>query len=79
MLPNQSIQIDEVGIARVGRAGLVRGVPVTCGTQRQHLPGLLTGLVQEVQERVGTFAHGTHAVGSGQRCDMHENTGFAHF
>ena len=78
MLPDQGIQIDQIGVARIGRAGLVGGISIPRGAQGQQLPGLLAGFVEEVQKRIGIFAHGAHAVGPGQRGDMHENTGFAH-
>ena len=68
---HQGVQVDEIVVARAGGEGLVGGIPVAGGGQRQDLPVALTGGGQEIHKPVGAFSHGADAVGTGQGRDMH--------
>ena len=53
LLLRQGIQVYEIGISRKGAKGLVRGIPVACGAEGQHLPILLSCLPQPVHKVIG--------------------------
>ena len=72
------VQIDEVRVACKGGAGLVGGIAESGGSQRQDLPIALTGFFQKIDEFIGLFAHGAHAVLAGQAGDVHQNTAASH-
>jgi hypothetical protein len=65
-------------VACKGGAGLIGGVTVAGGSQGQDLPAALAGLLQKVNEGEGLLAHGTHTIGTGQGCDVHQNATFTH-
>ena len=64
---NQHIKVNEIGIARIGRKALIRGVSHTCGSQWQHLPPALTRLRKKVRKVIGRFAQGAYSAGGRQR------------
>ena len=77
-LLDQLIQVDQVVVACKGGAGLVGRITVAGGSQRKDLPVALTSLLQKVHEAVGFLSHRAHAVGAGQRSNMHQNTTVTH-
>ena len=74
----QDIQVDEIGVARKGGVGLIGGVAVAGGAERQDLPAALAPRRQEIDERPGLCPHGPHAPGGGQRKDGHQDPRFPH-
>lgn len=72
-LGGEVVEVDEVGVARVGREGLVGGVPVARGDDGQDLPDRHARTGEEVHERAGLRAHRPHAPGGGQRRHGHEH------
>ena len=77
-LLDQLGQVDQVGVAGEGGAGLVRGIAVAGGGQGQDLPLALAGFLQEVHEVMSFFAHGADAVRAGQARYMHQNAAASH-
>ena len=71
----EHVQVDHVGVARIGREGLIGRVAVGGGADGQDLPVALAGLLEEVRELVGRLADGADAVGRGQRGNGHQNAG----
>ena len=67
----EGIQINEIVVAGVGGAGLVGGISVTGGRQRQNLPQALTGIPEKINKIPSRFAHSTNAVGTGEGGDVH--------
>ncbi len=61
-LRTQSIQINKIQIACIGRKGLVRRIPVTGRADRQHLPVALSGCFQKIHKAFGLCAHGANSV-----------------
>ena len=75
---HQSIQVDEVGVAGKGGAGLVGGVAVAGGGQGQDLPMALPRGFQKIHKREGLTTHGADAVGAGQAGNVHQNATASH-
>ena len=74
----QSIQINEIGVARKGRAALVGAVPIARGAQGQDLPDLLACRRKEIHKFFCLFAKAADPVGAGQAGHRHQNTTFTH-
>ena len=72
---DQQIQINEIGIARIGGKTLVGGIAVAGGTEGEHLPVPLTGGVEQIGKVIGREAHGADTVRGGQRKQGQQNTG----
>ena len=75
---HQGVQVDQVVVACIGGAGLVRRVAVAGGIQRQNLPDALAGLLHKIYKMIGFLAHGANTVRAGQGSDMHQNATFTH-
>ena len=76
-LRNQFLKAHQQRIAGKRRETLVRRVPVTRGTQREHLPDPLAGPGQEVNEPISASAKVTDTESSGQRGGMEKNAAAA--
>ena len=74
----QSIQINEIRVARKGRAALVGAVPIARGAQGQDLPDLLACRRKEIHKFFCLFAKAADPVGAGQAGHRHQNTTFTH-
>ena len=72
---DQQIQINEIGIARIGGKALVGGITVAGGTEGEHLPVPLTGGVEQIGKVISREAHSADTVGGGQRKQGQQNTG----
>ena len=62
----QQVQVDEIGVARLGGQALIGRIAVAGGAQGQQLPPALAGFVQSVQKSPGRPAHSAYAIGRGQ-------------
>ena len=62
----QSIQINEIRVARKGRAALVGAVPIARGAQGQDLPDLLACRRKEIHKFFCLFAKAADPVGPGR-------------
>ena len=69
------VQVDHVGVARIGGEGLIGRVPIGGRADGQDLPIALARPLEEVRELVGRLADGADAVGGRQRRDGHQNAG----
>src|SRR5579862_8366901 len=70
----KSRQIDEQGISGECRKALVRRIAVSGWTQRQHLPDLLSGAGQKIDELASRFSEITDPMRAGQRRDMKKDS-----
>ena len=71
MLHVQGVEVDEVRVARKGRAALIGAVPITGGAQRQDLPDLLARCGQKIHERFRFRSEAANSIGAGQAGHRH--------
>ena len=64
---DQKIQIDKIGIAGAGAAGLIGTVAETGLANGQKLPIMLSGSVQKIRKLPRRLSHGSDAVGRRKR------------
>ncbi len=76
--PFQLVQVDKVGVPGKGGEGLIGGIPVTGGADRQNLPARLARLRQKVREAPRLFPQRSDAIGGGKGKNGHQNSGFSH-
>ena len=74
----QGVKVDEIGVARKGRAALIGAVAVSGGAQGQDLPDLLARLCQKIHELEGFLAKTADTVGAGQAGHRHQDSTFTH-
>ena len=74
----QGIQIDQIMVARICRAGLIGGIPIAGGSQGQDLPVTLASPLQKVYKFKCAFSHGADATAARQGSNMHQNAAVAH-
>ena len=67
-------QINQKLVARMGRAGRIRAVPVSGGAERQHLPEADMGLGKQIHELAGFVAERADSLPPGKGRGMHQNT-----
>ena len=67
----EGVEVDEVRVARKGRAALVGAVPITGGAQRQDLPDLLARCGQKIHERFRFRSEAANSIGAGQAGHRH--------
>ena len=75
---SQNIQINEVGVAGKGGEGLIGGVAVAGGAQRQNLPAGLAPRRQKINKFPRFRPQGPDAAGRRQGRDRHQNACFSH-
>ena len=78
-LPGQLLQAQIHLIPRTGGIGLIRGIAVPGGVQRQNLPDGHPALVQQFQPLGCRRPQIPHPVGGWQRRHRQQNTCFFHF
>jgi hypothetical protein len=69
----QAFETDEKRVAREGREALVRGVAVSGGIEREHLPELLSGCGKKVSKFVGAWAEIADSEASGKGSEVKED------
>ena len=74
----QGFQVDEIGVARKGRATLIGTVAVTGGAEGQQLPDLLAGIRQKVHEFERFLAEAANSIRAGQAGHRHQDSTFTH-
>ena len=74
----ESVEVDEVGVARKGRAALVGAVPIARGAQGQDLPDGLACLGQKIHKLQRRFAKAADPIGAGQAGHRHQDSTFTH-
>ena len=67
----QSLQVDEIGVARKGRAALVGAVPIAGGAEGQDLPDVLARRRQEVHKFDSLRPEAADPVRAGQAGHRH--------
>ena len=67
----EGVEVDEVRVARKGRAALIGAVPITGGAQRQDLPDLLARCGQKIHERFRFRSEAANSIGAGQAGHRH--------
>ena len=70
----QSVQINEIRVAGIGRIALIRGIAESGRTNGQHLPPRNTGIVEKINECFGGISQGADAVRGGQGENREQNT-----
>ena len=73
-VPGQQVQVNQVGVAREGGEGLVRGVAVAGGAQGQDLPAGLPPCRQKVHKSLCFRPQGANAPGGGKGEDGHQDS-----
>ena len=70
----QQLRVNVVGVAGVGGKALIRRVAVAGRAERQHLPIVLSRVLQKVRELIGCLAQRADAIGRRQGGHGHQNT-----
>ena len=73
----QIIQVNEVGIPRIGGKRLVGGITKPRGPNRKDLPAALAPVGQKFDKLPRFLSHGPDAVSGGQGGDGHQNSSFS--
>ena len=74
----ESVEVDEVGVARKGRAALVGAVAVAGGAEGQQLPDVLARSGQKIHELERFGAKAANTIGAGQAGHRHQDSTFTH-
>ena len=69
----EEIKIDEIRVSREGGKTLIRAVAIAGRSQRENLPVFLSGVLEKINELIGSLAEGSDSIGRGETGYRHEN------
>ncbi len=75
----QLLQIQEIGVSRIGRKGLIRGISIAGRTDGEKLLKRLSCFLQKINKFIGGLSHAADSVRGRQGRQVHQNSISFHF